>query len=237
MRSTQTLGQNGARVYQSAGAMPVAVVPTTKGEIPYDYVATFALQGKRGNRVQDVINVSVEGAFVATAIGYSFIPPRLPDRTTELKLVKQMVQVKAESPGTPGASNLVAAVTNVAAVSNQPDQAQAVQNLVSDLFADPRMLVQCLLMHFCGIHFKYSIIDSGTGRELQNKAIHNIAGLGEATGDRPFRPLAKPILFEPRSTIRIEIEEISEDLPYAGAELFIVFQGYKILGYGPGVLP
>src|SRR5574338_1251809 len=58
-------------------APPVVVVPTTK-EIPYDYVATFALTGRRGNRVQDVINISVEGVFVAVAIGYSFIPAQLP---------------------------------------------------------------------------------------------------------------------------------------------------------------
>jgi hypothetical protein len=94
------------------------------------------------------------------------------------------------------------------------------------------------------IDFKYSIIDSGTGRELQNQPIHNIAGLGKPDGDRPFRPLAKPMLFMPRSTIRIEVEEVSEGPIYGftdtsgrriGAELFIVFHGYKILGYGTGL--
>jgi hypothetical protein len=44
-------------------------------EIAYDYVATFPLTGQRGNRVQDVINISTEGAFVAVAIAHSFIPP------------------------------------------------------------------------------------------------------------------------------------------------------------------
>ena len=96
-------------------------------------------------------------------------------------------------------------------------------------------------MRLCGIDFKYSIVDSGTGRELQNQPIHNIAGLGEANGDRPFRPLAKPMLFMPRSTIRIEVEEISEGPIYGYedlvtkqrfAELFIVLHGYKMLGYG-----
>jgi hypothetical protein len=54
-----------------------AAAPAAK-EIPYDYVAKFTLLGtKRGNRVQDVINISVEGAFVAAAIGYSFIPADL----------------------------------------------------------------------------------------------------------------------------------------------------------------
>ena len=185
---------------------PSAVAPTTK-EIPYDYVAKFKLQGKPGNRVQDVINISIEGGFVAVAIGYSFIPAKMP---------------------TPASAPVILALP--------PRPADGVgwliDNLILPVVDDPRMLAQCLVVRLCGIEFKYSIVDSGTGRELQNQPIHNIAGLGEATGERPFRPFAKPMLFLPRSTIRIEIEEISEGPLYAGAELFIVLHGYKMLGYG-----
>jgi hypothetical protein len=78
------------------------------------------------------------------------------------------------------------------------------------------------------VSFLYSIDIVSTGRELQNEAIHNIAGLGISNGDRPFRPLAKPIAFSPRSSIRIQIEERSGP----PGELFIVLQGYKILGTG-----
>lgn len=78
------------------------------------------------------------------------------------------------------------------------------------------------------VSFLYSIDVVSTGRELQNKAIHNIAGLGIANGDRPFRPFAKPMLFEPRSSIRIQITEISGP----PGTLFIVLQGYKMLGTG-----
>jgi hypothetical protein len=206
-----------------------AVVAATIKEIPYDYVARFTLQGRRGNRVQDVINISTEGAFVAVAIGYSFIPAKL-------------------SPLTPsGPINLLAPPVGDDGVS------WLVTNALLPVVDDPRILAQCLLVRLCGIDFKYSIVDSGTGRELQNQPIHNIAGLGEATGDRPFRPLAKPMLFLPRSTIRIEIEEVSQgtdDPPGTpggsrvygytdpitnqriGAELFIVLHGYKMLGYG-----
>ena len=185
---------------------PAAVAPTTK-EIPYDYVAKFKLQGKPGNRVQDVINISIEGGFVAVAIGYSFIPAKLPTPTP--------------APG------IFASLT-------RPEDGVGwlIDNLILPVVDDPRMLAQCLVVRLCGIEFKYSIVDSGTGRELQNQPIHNIAGLGEATGERPFRPFAKPMLFLPRSTIRIEIEEISEGPLYAGAELFIVLHGYKMLGYG-----
>jgi len=202
---------------------PSTVVPTAK-EIPYDYVAKFKLLGKQGNRVQDVINISIEGGFVAVAIGYSFIPAKLPALTSSGGIF-----LAAPSVGNDGVSWLVN---------------NALLPVVGD---DPRMLAQCLLVQLCGIDFKYSIVDSGTGRELQNQPIHNIAGLGEATGDRPFRPLAKPMLFLPRSTIRIEVEEISEGPIYGydelnqvgdktgnriGAELFIVLHGYKMLGYG-----
>src|SRR5262249_11817249 len=191
---------------------PDAAAPATAGqtvkEIPYDYVARFQLEGRRGNRVQDVINISVDGAFVAVAIGYSFIPAR-------------------PNP-------------------NQPQIPVVVANLASPLSpADQERLFQCLLARLCGIDFKYSVIDSGAGRELQNQPIHNIAGLGESAGNRPFRPLAKPMLFLPRSTIRIEIEEVSEGSIYGyddpgsgrriGAELYIVLHGYKILGYGTGL--
>lgn len=198
--------------------MPPAASPTTK-EIPYDYVAKFTLTGERGHRVQDVINISIEGAFIATAIGYSFIPAKLQTLTT-------------------GGTGVLSASAN-----------DSLGLLLNSLLAleqnDPRMLAQCVLVKLCGIDFKYSIVDSGSGRELQNQPIHNIAGLGEATGERPFRPLAKPMLFMPRSTVRIEVEEISEGLIYGyedtvtkqrvGAELFIVLHGYKILGYGTGL--
>lgn len=198
MRQLRGLGQDGPLVRPVAEAVTATVSPTTR-EIPYDYVAKFALQGRRGNRVQDVINISIEGAFVAVDIGYSFIPAR-PDSSSGPILLRGITL-------------------------NQP------MSLAQE-FVDPRTVVQCLLVRLCGIDFKYSIVDSGTGRELQNQAIHNIAGLGKADGERPFRPLAKPMLFMPRSTIRIEIEEVSEGRLYTGAELFFVLHGYKMLGYG-----
>ena len=57
------------------------------------------------------------------------------------------------------------------------------------------------------VSFLYSLDMGNTGREYQSKPIHNIAGLGIANGDRPMRPFAKPIVFEPRSFIRLQIEE------------------------------
>lgn len=192
----------------AADTMPSAGGALTTKEIPYDYVAKFKLQGKPGNRVPDVINISVEGGFVAVAIGYSFIPAKIePPMPPPGPVIEAL-------PGAPNAT---------------------VEWLFTNLIApvmDPLLLMQCLAVRLCGIEFKYSIVDSGTGRELQNQPIHNIAGLGESTGERPFRPFAKPMLFLPRSTIRIEVEEISAGPIYTGAELFIVLHGYKILGSG-----
>jgi hypothetical protein len=227
MRYTQTLGQNGTAVRPlpetsvPAGGAPAA--PTVK-EIPYDHVARFELRGERGNRVQEVLNISTDGAFVAVAIGYSFIPAALPPQPVQ-------------SP--PGGVIAVAPLSLLGG-----------SLILESLDAG-------LLARLAGIDFKYSIVDSGTGRELQNRSIHNIAGLGEPNGKRPFRPLAKPHLFMPRSTIRIEIEEVSQGITEAeqaaaggqqlysiygytrvgtqvrvGCELYIVFQGYKMLGYG-----
>src|SRR5689334_8133373 len=77
------------------------------------------------------------------------------------------------------------------------------------------------------VSFRYNILDSGTGRELQNEPIQNIAGLGIANGERPFKKLARPLNLEPRSTIRISVEE-----HFGRGDLFIVLQGYKVLaGY------
>jgi hypothetical protein len=78
------------------------------------------------------------------------------------------------------------------------------------------------------VSFLYSLDVGNTGREYQSRPIHNIAGLGIANGDRPSRPFAKPMVFEPRSFIRLQIEEISGP----PGTLFIVLQGYKTLGTG-----
>ena len=112
---------------------PPTASPTTK-EIPYDYVAKFTLKGQRGNRVQDVINISIEGAFIATAIGYSFIPAKLQTLTT----------------GVPG----------VLSASANDSVGLFLNSLLALEQNDPRMLAQCVVVKLCGIDFKYSIVHS-----------------------------------------------------------------------------
>jgi hypothetical protein len=205
-------------------SMPIKSEPSIK-EIPYDYVATFKLLGKQGNRVQDVINISTDGAFVANAIGYSFIPA----------LKVQNGNVLGSSGSTELSTTflqnpLLSLIEPFVQPSPPSDPTRTSQQL--QLI---KLVSECLLVKLCGIQFKYSIVDSGSGRELQNQPIHNISGLGESSGDRPFRPFAKPMIFMPRSTIRIEIEEISEGPIYTDAQLYIVLHGYKMLGYGTGL--
>jgi hypothetical protein len=199
-------------------SLPAGIVPNVK-EIPYDYVATFILKGEKGNRVPQVINISTEGAFVAVAVGYSFIPA---------------LTVKNPDDFAGNESNLMFLLSPFIERINRTDsdvEKERKRLAAEQLTATP---IRNALVKLCGIDFKYSIVDSGSGRELQNLAIHNIAGLGEPNGERPFRPMAKPMMFMPRSTIRIEVEEISEGPLYAKAELFLVLHGYKMLGYGVG---
>lgn len=205
MQDQQTLGAARTLARREELVRTVPRPPVELKEIPYDHVARFTLAGNRaGNRIEEVINIAVDGAFVATSIGYSFFPVALPPRDSEITILRNL----ATSLPTPFGT------------------------LLGDIFTDPRFPGRALLARLCGIDFTYSIIDSGTGRELQNRAIHNIAGLGSPGGERPFRPMAKPMLFLPRSTIRIVVDEVSEAEFYQGAQLFIVLHGYKILGYG-----
>jgi hypothetical protein len=74
------------------------------------------------------------------------------------------------------------------------------------------------------VTFRYALFDTGTGRELQNQRLNNIAGLGAADGDRPFKRLSRPMIFLPRASIRIEVEEV-----FGRGSLFVAFQGYKLL--------
>ena len=59
------------------------------------------------------------------------------------------------------------------------------------------------------VAFLYALFDQGSGREFQSEPILNIAGLGSSDGKRPFRYFARPIEFAPRSTIRLQITEVS----------------------------
>ena len=194
----------------SPGSSPTSI-------IPYDYAAKFELKGVPGNIVQDVVNISVEGVFVAVAIGYGFEEER-----------GQFIEIPIaplEKPGdiTLGRIPIEALITGFRleprlGLALFPDE-QLAPGFSSKLFQRVKAPEE--------ISFLFSIVDSGTGRELQDEPTHNIASLGTSTGERPFRLLAQPLTFLPRSTIRLQIIERSEGIK---GSLFIVLYGYKILG-------
>ena len=74
------------------------------------------------------------------------------------------------------------------------------------------------------LSFKYAITDQSTGRELQNTPVHNMAGLGRADGERPFRELTVPYVFPPNSSISIVLYEL---VTIPRGKIHIDFQGYK----------
>jgi hypothetical protein len=185
--------------------------------IPYDYAAKFELKGVPGNIVQDVVNISVEGVFVAVAIGYGFEEER-----------GQPIEIPIAPLEKPGAITLgrIPIEALITGFRLDPRLGPAVfpdQELPGDfgnkLFQRVKAPEE--------ISFLFSIVDSATGRELQDEPTHNIASLGTSTGERPFRLLAQPLTFLPRSTIRLQIIERSEGIK---GTLFIVLYGYKILG-------
>src|SRR5262245_27463706 len=63
------------RGVNSFGREPSREAPAARA-IPYEYVADFTLRGEVGNLVQDVINVSAEGVFVAVSVGYGLAEER-----------------------------------------------------------------------------------------------------------------------------------------------------------------
>src|SRR5262249_19123911 len=205
--------------------------------IPYDHAATFELKGLPGNIVQDVINVSGDGVFVATAVGYGFEE----QRARPINNPASPAPAPA-APVTPGDATLgqlpLAALIEGFRISPKfaplvfsaaPGQVFSDQRFAPDLFfgsVQNRSVLERVKAPE-DISFFFSIVDSATGREFQDQPAHNLASLGKSNGERPFRLLARPLSFLPRSTLRLQIAERTDG---AQGTLFIVLYGYKILG-------
>ena len=189
--------------------------------IPFDYVTSFSLSGSPGNQIETEIPINAEGGFVTTAIGYGLavdsLDVSLPGLQTDPVNLRTDVTL-AQFP-----------------TSALQDGIRIRPNFLRIAFADNGQLSDSLSLDVVNrlferlnrpedVSFRYSIFDAGAGRELQNQPINNIAGLGIANGDRPFKKLARPLMFGPRSTIRVTIEEL-----FGRGTLFMAFQGLKIL--------
>ncbi len=199
------------------------VVPSNR-LVPFDYVATVDLLGRPGRIAETEVNINIEGGFVASSIGYS------------LRVDDSNVQIVLDSGIGPGDDVDVRTIR----LSDFPSDVlkegfRIRRSLLRLAFANgqlntlPRVTVERLFEPLNlpdRVNFLYSIVDTGSGREWQNEPVHNVAGLGIADGDRPFRNLAWPMDFLPRSTIRLRIEEV-----FGRGRLYVDFQGYKKLGF------
>jgi hypothetical protein len=229
-------------IVRSWRAAPQGCPVETFGEagaraIPFDYITTFELTGNPGTLIEDEISVNVEGGFVATSIGYGLA---VEERDVDLTVPAEIIS-RAPAPG--GGSgdvfNLAQLPLSAFPSSALLDGVRLRPNLLRVALDNNGQLAQALPINLADklferlnrpedVMFRYAIFDSGTGRELQNRAINNIAGLGIANGDRPFKKLARPMSFLPRSTIRVQVEE-----RFGRGTLFIAFQGYKLIGAAP----
>jgi hypothetical protein len=205
--------------YNSLGEAPVRHVPTT-GVIPFDYVSTIQLKGRPGNIEEDEIPVNVDGGHVTLSIGYSLDPQ---DTGLEIQLDPNSTNIDLRTIKLTDIKPARALFDGIRLDPLRLRLAFATGGLASVPRDTAGRMFQRLNLAD-DVRFLYSIIDAGTGRELQNQPVHNIAGLGIANGDRPFRVLPKPMTFLPRSTIRVQVREIS-----GRGRLFIVFQGYKMV--------
>jgi hypothetical protein len=225
------------RSTQRAFSSP-ATAPERRG-IPFDYAFRYELQGKPGNVVNSIVTVSIEATFTAVSMGYGVVPKVQPiifgpppsEEDTTLgsitlgEIIRSLVPKLSETSRVltketgPDAAlkngfKLNPALADLALQGN--NLAPDIRNRLFQIVGSPPDLIQ----------FKYAIFDEGSGREFQSEPILNIAGLGSATGRRPFRYFAQPITFSPRSTIRMEVTEVSD---FEG-ELHVSLHGYKLLG-------
>ncbi|MCK6620978.1 MAG: hypothetical protein HUU32_05950 [Calditrichaceae bacterium] len=215
-----------ARSLQAAAARPLQAPERPSARIiPFDYVSRIPLSGQPGRIVEDEVSINVEGGFVNTAIGYG------------LAVEEQDVRLRLQA----GDVNNGLVNLNLLSLNRFPPDAASDgfrirPNFIRIAFTDDVRLTDQLPVDWADrvferlnrpedVSFRYTFFDTGTGRELQNQPIHNIAGLGSANGDRPFKNLARPMHFLPRSAIRVTLQE-----HFGRGTLFLVFQGYKMLG-------
>src|SRR5262249_47384777 len=188
--------------------------------VPFDYVSTPDLTGQPGNIVEDEVPINVDGGYIATAVTYS-----LDAGDTNIEIVRTTASIDLRTINLTEMRPVQALFDGVRihplrtrfafTAGGQLNNAVS-QDLLGRLFQSVNRPEE--------VRFLYAINDTGTGRELQNQRVFNVASLGIANGERPFKVFHKPMHFLPRSTIRVQVEEV-----FGRGRLFLVFQGYKRL--------
>jgi hypothetical protein len=208
--------------------------------IPFDYAFRYELTGDRDNVINQTVTVSIEAAFVAVSIGYGVIPrvnqinfgsfvhkPNTSLRGLDFSdVVEGLNKALEETPRTIG-PRIATVLKNGFRLNPQfADRALLKDGSTGLDEGILQQLFQGVAAPADEIQFLYAIFDEGSGREFQSGPILNTAGLGISNGNRPFRYFAKAIRFEPQSTIRMQVTEVSE---FKG-DLHVSLQGYKVLG-------
>lgn len=223
-------GEAMARVADAG--MPLDMARGGPQFIPFDHVATVELTGRRGNYLEAEIPVSADIAFVATHVGYGLSAE---SNDVEFEAADVDEWLNGADKGDLAALPLQAFPRRAlvegirirpgwlrVALQDSGDLANAVSRGVLDRVFET-------LNQPKDVSFLYRFSDGGTARDMQNERLYNVAGLGSADGDRPFKKFARPMVFLPRSTIRVEVEE-----HFGRGKLYFVFQGYKSLGRAMG---
>lgn len=210
---------------QSASRAGAPVGPSTR-VIPFDYVSTVRLAGKPGNLVEDEVPINVDGGFVATALGYALLPeeqqiePKIANPSALINLATLPLRAFPPTALVDGL-RIRSAYMRHAFGSDAQLSTSLPKEVVAEMFER--------LNRPEDVAFKYTLFDTGTGRELQNMYLSNLSGLGAANGDRPFKQFARPMHFQARSTVRVSVVE-----NFGRGSVYFVFQGYKVLGAGGG---
>jgi hypothetical protein len=200
---------------------------------PFDYVANLQLLNRPGRLITQDVNVNVEGGFVATALGYA-LQAESPPLSLAAAIARLDATTRADIVNADGEINLAALPLSLFGARAVEDGFRIRPSLLRVALQDGGALSETVapelidkvfesLNRADDVSFRYTLFDGGTGRELQNGPINNIAGLGIANGDRPFKRFARPMIFYPRSTIRVMVQE-----HFGRGRLYLVFQGYKL---------
>jgi hypothetical protein len=230
-RPVSRVSRHGAPLSNGAG------VGSSTTVIPFDYAADFPIDGNSGRVHESVINISADGAFVALGISYGFeqdrgqgFPGFLPASTPaappgQLTLGSFPLDVLLD--GLRIGPRYLPAVfeTQPTADGYQLTGGFSQSSITADYLN--RTPVFERLQPPADLQFFFTLIDTASGREFQDQPAFNVASLGDATGKRPFRMLSAPVTFQPRTTIRAQIIERTENVR---GTLFLVLFGYKLLG-------
>jgi hypothetical protein len=209
--------------------------------IPFDYAFRYELRGTPDNVINKTVTVSIEATFIAVSIGYGVIPkvdkvsfgpppPSVARTSSNLRSVTlgDLIDGLRKALEESLLGGRTAAVLRNGIKLNPQFAERALLSAGSAPLDQKTMdqLFQGVAAPPEEIQFLYAIFDEGSGREFQSEPILNTAGLGISNGDRPFRYFSRPIRFDRRSSIRMQVTEVSE---FEG-ELHVSLQGYKMLG-------